>query len=304
MIRFSSPAKIHLLGEHSVSYGKPALLTGINLRLTLNLKPSKKRERNIKEIASAQTAIENTIKKRFNIKNIPPYSVEINSNFPIGSGLGSSSAISATLTAALLKHLKIKADKETIYEIAMNGENVFHGKSSGGDLAASTYGGLLWFRRETEVIKVIKPLTFSKNLQAKQFFLINTGRPQESTRQMVEKLAKLKKKRPREIELLLNSQESLTKQLATAIASNDEKLFENAILLGEKNLEKLGVVSNKTKKLIRQIEKLGGVAKILGAGGAKDGSGMILIYHKQPNKLKGFDLIKIKIAQEGLKNEK
>jgi len=36
-ITFSAPAKIHLLGEHAVVYGKPAIISATNLRLTLTL---------------------------------------------------------------------------------------------------------------------------------------------------------------------------------------------------------------------------------------------------------------------------
>ena len=33
MIKFSAPGKIHLLGEHAVVYGKPAILATLNLRI-------------------------------------------------------------------------------------------------------------------------------------------------------------------------------------------------------------------------------------------------------------------------------
>ena len=91
--------------------------------------------------------------------------------------------------------------------------------------------------------------------------------------------------------------------LTKALATDGSDILQ---IIKEANtcLTNLGVVSKSTQKLILQIEKSGGAAKITGAGGIKDGSGMILVYHKNPQKLKDFKLIKIKLAQEGLRYEK
>ena len=40
-ISYSAPGKIILSGEHSVTYGKPAFVTGINLRLSIHLSDEK-----------------------------------------------------------------------------------------------------------------------------------------------------------------------------------------------------------------------------------------------------------------------
>lgn len=43
MTTVSAPGKIHLMGEHAVVYGKPALLTAIDLRLSVTVKESKRK---------------------------------------------------------------------------------------------------------------------------------------------------------------------------------------------------------------------------------------------------------------------
>ena len=79
------------------------------------------------------------------------------------------------------------------------------------------------------------------------------------------------------------------------------------IRAGQKNLESLGVVSRKAKKIIRQVEGLGGAAKIIGGGGVKEGSGMLLVYHRRPQIIIDFathnnlESFKIKLRQKGLK---
>ncbi len=73
MITISVPAKIHLLGEHTVVYGKPALLAAINLHVTITLSPADKHlklahEDPYDENAFAlQKIIESAIQKKFMI---------------------------------------------------------------------------------------------------------------------------------------------------------------------------------------------------------------------------------------------
>lgn len=327
MIRFSAPAKVHLIGEHAVVYGKPAIISAISLRLTLTLFPTRHPEPTIPVILSAaknlnkqrsfsrsspanavkgpkddklsklQEAVQSAIEKTYKVK-IPRYKIQIDSQFPLGSGLGASAAISATLTAALLKLLKIdfrketyQAEKRQIYNIAIAGERAIHGNPSGSDLAAVTYGGTLWFRKELPSLYLTTPIP----LTLPTLFLVDSGRPVESTGEMVAKVAKLdaslKKKTFDQLELL-------TKGLATD-SRNIKQIFKETNAC----LAKLGVVSKNAQQLIRRIEKLGGAAKITGGGGSRAGSGMILVYHTQPERLKDFELIKIKLNQKGLRPE-
>jgi mevalonate kinase len=139
--------------------------------------------------------------------------------------------------------------------------------------------------------------------------LINSGKPEESTREMVEKAAKTKTAFPKKIQALFNSQEELTKQMVISFKDGDEGSLINCIKFGEQNLEKLGVVGKKAQSLIRSIERLGGAAKISGAGGIKEGSGMLLVYHKDAERLfnyvkqKKLEVLKIQIGEEGLRRD-
>ena len=47
----------------------------------------------------------------------------------------------------------------------------------------------------------------------------------------------------------------------------------------------MGVVSKSSQKIIRQIENLGGSAKICGGGGKTGSTGFLLSYHPDPEKL-------------------
>lgn len=257
MITVSAPGKIHLLGEHSVVYGKPAILSAINLRVTVTL------GKNDQNYPLLRKTVQDLIKKRFKVSKIPDYSIA--SDLPVGSGLGFSAAGSAAIIAALLSHFKIIWDKELVNELAFEAEKVFHGTPSGGDNTTVVYGGLIIFQKGTT------PLPAKSKINS--FVLINTGKPVETTKQMIE-IAKAK------IHLILDDQEKLVRELLPVLKTGDEKEFLRIIRQGERNLESIGVVGKKTRQLIRKIEQLGGAAKISGAGGAKKASGILLCYHR------------------------
>lgn len=314
MITVSVPSKVHLLGEHAVVYGKPAFLGAIDKRISVTISSSKTKQIQgdqtyTKEIKQLLEILEREIKNRTKFKVEKPYSIKINSQVPVRFGLGSSAAISASFTAAMLSFLKIPLRNKTVFDIAYEGEKFFHGNPSGGDLTAVIEGGFLWFRKEFEFLKTFATISFNPHKNIKQFILINSGKPEESTREMIEKVAKLKTSLPQKVQALFNSQEELTKQIVIAFKDGDEENLIECVKFGEQNLEKLSVVGKKAKSLIRSIERIGGAAKISGAGGVKRGSGMLLAYHKDTGKLlnyvkqKKLEFLKIRIGVEGLRRD-
>ncbi len=312
-ITVSAPCKVHLLGEHSVVYGKPAILTSVNLRVTVTITPSviasDQRERGnlpnkIKKI------IEPIIKKHLKIKTIPPYHLAIHSEAPIGAGLGSSAAISASYIATLLSFLKIKWDLELINKLTYEAEKTFQGNPSGGDNSTVVYGGLIWFRKESPDLKIIHPLPFTIHPKlAKNFIFINTGKPKEITAEMVKLVRQLYDKKPKVVEKFLEDQERLVRELLPVIKQGDEKELIRIIREGEKNLESIGVCSSFVKKIIRQIESSGGAAKICGAGSDSGPTGVLLCYHPKKAvvekiaKENNLPFFKTSLGVEGLRLE-
>lgn len=220
------------------------------------------------------------------------FNIEINSQIPIGAGLGSSGVIAITVASAVALFLGEAFDKDSIYQIAYMIEQKKHGVVSGGDFSAPCFGGMVWFRKETDDLKIIRPLNFSLPEElAKNFVIIDTGKPEESTGEMVGSVRALLRETPEVVEKFLNSQEKLTKELLAVIKNSNESELMRIIKEGERNLENVGVVSDSTKQLIKKIEESDGAAKICGAGGKTKATGVLLAYH--PNKK-----VLEKIAQE------
>lgn len=314
-ITVSAPGKIILLGEHAVVYGKPAIIASVEQRCFIKLTP--RDDKAIKIVSEKQDQpldypafiISRTL-EYFHKKTASGFTLSINSQIPIGGGMGSSSALAVAIVGAVSLFLGEKFDKEKINASAYLAEQKKHGNPSGADNSACCYGGLLWFRKETPDLKIISQLPFSISEKiAKNFLTIFTGTPKESTKEMVNIVRELYKKRPKFTQSIFDRQESLVRELLPALKNGDEDAIINCIRQGEKNLESLGVVSSSVKSLIRSIEEAGGAAKICGAGGKTKGSGILLVYHKNRKELekllksRKFDYSPIKLDSEGVRQE-
>lgn len=275
-IKLSAPGKIIISGEHAVVYGYPGLVAAVNKRVYLTV---------------------TTKKDGFNFR----FKTEI----PNKSGFGSSGCYAALEAAALSWIIGKKSlNREQISQTALSIENIAHAPSSGIDTTIAVYGGVLFYQKE----KGFKKLKFD-NLP--QFLLINTGKPQETTGKMVAEIVgrKVKEKNTRVINSLKEISR-LPRRFIKALRQEDHRQLKNLIIENERLLEKIGIVGKKAIKIINDIEKLGGAAKICGGGGISKGSGIALVYHNnlslikkfcQKNKLEYFEA---KLGEKGLSLEK
>jgi len=345
----SAPGKLHLLGEHAVVWGKPAIIVAANKRCFIEITPRKDQKIKIisknykKEIVTsfkdivikfqkAQTEWEvynknnditllKSITKNpldypliiigeflsyYQFENIDGFSLTIDSEIPVGSGMGSSAALSVSMVGALSLSINKKFDKKEINKIAFLCEQKKHGLPSGGDNTTSCFGGLIWFKKG-KGIKLLD-VALSKKI-IKYFYVVNTGIPSETTGEMVSLVKTLYQKQPKFVEKILNDQEKLVKNLLAALEKGKHNEIIRIIRSGEHNLESLGVVSSYVQKIIRAIESSGGAAKINGGGGTKKGTGMLLIYHQDFKSLKKvlnshqLEVERIILGVEGLRKE-
>ena len=274
-LRVSAPGKIILSGEHAVVYGHPALVVAVDRRLTVTLSGKK---------------------------------TEIESDIPIGCGMGSSAALAVAKSGLFLKRKSITWDLEEINKKAYELEKMQHGNPSGVDNTVSTYGGFLWYRKEAEGLKTFSSVPVKIKLP--KFFLINTGKPVETTKEMVSVVARLVKKHPLKYKTIFTKIEVVTKFFLKCLLGEEKNDISTLIKENERLLEKLGVVSKSTIKTVKGIERIGGAAKISGAGGIKGNSGVLLAYHKGRDKLVGFakdmnlDIFPVKLGEGGVRIEK
>ena len=295
MISYSAPGKIILSGEHSVVYTKPAFVTAIDLALTFSIR--KKRATDVISKTKEVTYSENIVKKYLQKNNVSfidhEYFYQIDSHIPEGRGMGSSAAFCVASVASFLHYYTGKQyEKQVINSLAYQCEKYFHGMPSGVDVSASCFGGLIFYRKEFEFLKTISSLNFKipKKFQDR-LILINTGRPVETTADMVKHVGNLYNKHPKEIERTLAGIERVTKRMVISIVKEDLKMFTDAIEENQKLLVKLGIVSKETQQLLTKLKPFG-VGKVTGAGGLKKGSGMVLFYLENSSSSKSISQLK------------
>ena len=311
MVVVSAPGKVHLMGEHAVVYGKPALLAAIDLRLSVSIEPSLQGLdiRSTEPTDYVRYAVE-FLANEYKLAELPHYRITIQSDIPAGYHLGSSAAVAVAVVGAVTYAIKKTWNPIVINQLAYEIEKKQHGNPSGGDNTVVTMGGFIWFRKELEFLKNIWQLPFKPHPTTNHFFLINTGKPQESTGEMVALVREKMQENPVHMQKLLDSNEAQVKRVTVALKEGNEGELVNAIQTGERTLEGMGVVSSKMRPLMRQVEKIGGAVKILGGGGKKESVGFLLCYHQNPDKVAAvarhysYSIQHIRLGEEGVRLEK
>ncbi len=316
-ITVSTPGKIILIGEHTVVYGFPAILTAINRRLYVTIRSTRKTDSQVDNIKIINANVKDNhlvrksidiFRENFKIDKLSPLEMEISTDIPPNRGLGSSASLSSAVIGALMKGVLNIWNPAKINELSFLVEKSQHTNPSGADNTIVTFGGLIWYRKEFDFLKSIWSLPVIQ-YKFPPFIFIDSGRPVESTGEMVENLGILYKKQ-KKMDEIFYSQEKETKKMLLALKQNNIKDLQEAIVNSEKNLEKMGVVGPHAKSIIAEIQRIGGVAKVSGGGGYKKGSGMLICYHAIPSKiyaltkklkLPSFPLL---LGEEGIRMEK
>jgi mevalonate kinase len=334
-----SPGKAILFGEHFVVYGYSSLIFAIDkkFRINLNFEETDKNQKQSKikifsnlgfnaEIINSKINMSDSLSMNFNIvnnlKKILEYILSsngndifkdnnlnlnlfINSEVPIGGGLGSSSAFCVSLIAAFYYSLNKKIDKKFICEKSIEAEKIMNRDTSGADCSICTFGGLGTFNKLTGFKK------FQLNTHDIPFLIIDTG----ITHDTFEMINLVKKIKENNIELFSN------------MCQEYERIFNSSIkFLKDNDLEKLGILMDENHSILRKlcisnstIEKIvkicqsGGTfgTKITGSGGG--GCILSLINKKEPahvyRLLKRLDELQLNYFfvnpdEDGLKIEK
>jgi mevalonate kinase len=189
--------------------------------------------------------------------------IHIQSDIPIGCGMGSSAATILCVMLAISKHLQLTISPETLYQLALEAENMQHGQSSGVDLRVAMQGGCLYIHGQD-----MQP----RSIPNFPMYLINTGTPISSTGQCVEYVASHFKSQQ-----LTNDFAAVTNAMDVALQQHALPAVQEAIRQNHRLLTTIGVVPTKVQQFITEMEAKGGAAKVCGAGAiAGDQAGVIL----------------------------
>ncbi len=340
MLKASAPGKIHLIGEHAVVYGEPAILAAVGKRVYVEVERSEfnkvsDKRLGIKDMFSVKEAIETAdrldelwkegdkksdfselfafFKKNY-LKSVVSkilqvlkikggVNLTVSSELFIGSGMGSSSAFGVAATEAISEVYGIELPLERVNEIAYEIEKFAHGRPSGGDNSACCFGGLLWFRKgKTGGKPEIRGLKEEIPQKLEGFVLVHTGKPEKTTGELVQHVRELTDsfRSPRIVALGY-----ATEKMLEALKKGDMGKVKEFINMAQKKLSELGVSTERIDRIAEKVRKIGGAAKLCGAGGG----GIMLCWHEDRDKLTktlkemGEEPIEVELGVEGVKIE-
>jgi len=268
----SAPGKVILFGEHFVVYGVKAILCSINKRVTVTaekisdkkivinseignliLEPNK----SILEINSPLKPFYYLANKV--IKNQDTgIQIKIDSEIPLGVGLGSSSACCVAGAAAIFK-LFGDISKEEILELAIEAERTIFENTSGADCTVCVYGGIMEYDKK----QGFKKIEDEPNFQ----LVIANSNIEHSTESMVSEVKAFTIKNKEEFSKLLDQELELVEDVLKLLKENNTIKLGEKINQNQKYLETIGISNNQLRKMIEIGQKTSFGAKITGSGG-------------------------------------
>ena len=263
-----APGKIIICGEHFVVHGSNALAAAIDKTVKVYSETSDKnsilsrvdnqvfniRIKPINPVSVVRNKILEYLNRKERIK------ITIESNIPRGSGLGSSSAISVATAASIASLFGEKLDKKTLYNIAFEGEKIIHGNPSGIDVAASVYGGLILFNKNTVPTNI--------DLLNKLQIIVSISGKTRQTSRMINHFTSTSNKLPYHFQSLVHSSSVLTHEAVNCLITQDLEKLGAIINFYNSILSSFGLGTKITDRMIETCLEHGAYgAKITGAGG-------------------------------------
>jgi len=268
----SAPGKVILFGEHFVVYGVKAILCSINKRVTVTAEKTSERKISINSEIGNLILEPNKLISEINSPLKPFYylankaiknqdtgiEIKINSEIPLGAGLGSSSACCVAGAAAIFKLFE-NVSKEKILELAIEAERTIFENTSGADCTVCTYGGIIEYGKK----QGFKKIEDEPNFQ----LVIANSNIEHSTESMVSGVKTFVIKNKEEFSKLLNQESKLVEDVLKLLKENNPEELGEKINQNQKYLETIGISNNQLKKMIEIGQKTSFGAKITGSGG-------------------------------------
>ena len=269
----SAPAKIILFGEHFVVHGTKAILAAIDKRVTVTTIFTENKTIKINSelgtievpILSSHEDVKNEFKpfvylanKIINSEpNVTGLEITIDSDIPIGVGLGSSSAC-CVAAAASISELFNKLSSEEILNLSIEAEKTIFPNTSGADCTVCTYGGMIEYDQSSGTRKIES--TFQINL------VIANSMIRHSTKSSVERVSKFKENDEERFSQLCDLENGLIDEVITAMKNNDSTTLGLKMSENQKYLEEIQISNDTLRNMINSLNQISLGSKITGAG--------------------------------------
>jgi len=266
----SAPAKIILFGEHFVVHGTKAILAAIDKRVTVTSTFTENKTIKVNsELGTIEVPISSSyeeVKSEFrpfvylankiinSEQNVSGLEITIDSDIPIGVGLGSSSACCVAAAASISELFK-ELSSEEILNLSIDAEKTIFPDTSGADCTVCTYGGMIEYPSIEKIDN-----TFDLNL-----VIANSMIP-HNTKNSVEKVNKFKENDEERFSQLCDLENGLIDEVIVAMKNNDTTTLGLKMSENQKYLEEIQVSNDTLRDMINSLNEISLGSKITGAG--------------------------------------
>jgi mevalonate kinase len=275
-----APAKLILLGEHSVVYGHPAIAVPLErlcaeatVSATLSDEPIAVELDDFSFSWSAGepapsdetgpfakllvlATAQNAVRDR-------GWKLKVRSRIPIGCGLGSSASVSAASFKAIFRAFGVECTPDQLSECVYETERILHGTPSGIDNTVVALERPVLFRKGT------KP-EFLATSETQAFLVVGYTGIRHKTRQVVGDVAKARESDRAGYDAVFGQMGQCTLEGVKALEKGDWPALGELMDRNQALLERIDVSSPELEKLIgaaRQAGALGAKLSVAGRGG-------------------------------------
>ena len=323
--RISVPGKVILFGEHAVVYGRPALAMAVNLTMRCQLTPSRKgtwTENGYVIGPRSSPYVIEAHRRAMGIFGKPPVNLnmDIDSEIPSASGMGSSAAVTVvTIASVLAAHhlepgdLDINRDlKRKVALISHSVEGMVQGKASPVDTSTIVQGGgvLVSASREDGLEQL-----WSTKVGGNQWFVHSIPVPENlsvivgysgvkgKTDRMVDRVRHFVEKNSFGMEVI-DDIEEITREGVKALSVGELSRMGELMKKNHDLLHILGVSHPELEKMIDIVSGHVYGAKLMGSGG---GGSIIAVADKNGGERaaeslreKGYTAFNVSVSMNGL----
>ncbi|WP_407356876.1 mevalonate kinase [Methanolobus sp. WCC5] len=261
MITCSAPGKVYLFGEHAVVYGESAICCAVELRTKVHVE---KNDDVIIESILGTTGpdlkvhpyVTHVIEMMKSLTDLRGVRIRIESELPVGSGLGSSAAVTVASIQALNHLLSCGLSPEDVAKTAHEIEIRVQGNASPTDTYVSTMGGVVMIPQRKRLPLLKCPI------------IIGNTNKFSSTKELVGNVAKLRSEFPSVIDPILSNIGQMSILAEELVSKNDYVTIGKLMNVNQGLLDAIGVGSAELSDLVYAARNSGAIsAKITGAGG-------------------------------------
>jgi len=262
-------SKLILVGEHAVVYGKPAIAIPFPLKIRAFVE-GKEGEAvvesfiysgNVKEMPNEMNGIMECIKKTFQLlrKPLRDIKIRIDSDIPLGRGLGSSAAAATAVVRGIFSFYNRKLSHEELFFLVGLSETYAHGKPSGIDMTAVASDMPIYFKspKGEQIFETIKPL---------HIVVADSGIIGD-TRKAVGNVRSLYNSDKEKISNIINKIGGIVDRIKNSMIKGDIQTIGQLFNDNHELLRALGVSNSSLDSLVNEARSLGALgAKLTGGG--------------------------------------